>query len=277
MKKILVAINFSEQSNVIFKYAMKLAQHFNATVGFAFVITETQLGEDKGINIDQLRSEYVEQSEEKFRKFIQAQYGKQYHKIAISTHIRIGKVSEELPDLALALDSDLLLVGKSYQRKFYFFEDTAGSLISTCSCPVMTIPEDTQYSTIKRIIYASAFLLEDCAAIFELQQWLNVFKGELICINVSKDETQLAKSKRKMAILERLFPQENISFKCFVSDEALAIERYTSLTAADILCSLHKDRSMFQWLFQSSLSKEMTYRSQKPMIVFHQHMLSAKI
>jgi nucleotide-binding universal stress UspA family protein len=208
--------------------------------------------------------------------YIQAHYGKQYHEILINTHVRVGNVSEELTELAMVLGSDLLLVGKHYQKRFSFFDDTANSLISTCPCPVMTIPENAQYSFIKRIIYASTFLLEDCDAIFQLKQWLKTFNGELICINVSKDKSQLVTAKRKMAILERLFPQEDITFRCFMSEKSLSIERYTSLNEGDLLCSMHKDRNMFQWLFQPSTSKALANKSPRPMIIFHQHMLSSK-
>jgi nucleotide-binding universal stress UspA family protein len=47
MKQLLVALNFSEQSLVIFKYAMKLAQHFGANVDFAYIVPETQIGEEE--------------------------------------------------------------------------------------------------------------------------------------------------------------------------------------------------------------------------------------
>ena len=276
MKQLLVALNFSEQSLVIFKYAMKLAQHFGANVDFAYILPETQIGEEQGKYYNKVKDQHVEKAESRLHEYIQSHYGKQYHEILINTHVRVGGVSEELTELAMVLGSELLLVGKHYQTRFSFFDDTANSLISTCPCPVMTIPENSQYCSIKRIIYASTFLLEDCNAIFQLQQWLETFKGELICINVSKDKSQLVLAKRKMAILERLFPQEDITFRCFMSEKALSIERYTSLNEGDILCSMHKDRNMFQLLFQPSTSKALANKSPRPMIIFHQHMMSSK-
>lgn len=277
MKKILVAINFSAESPAIFKYAMKLAQYFGAEVDIAYVLPELQIGKERGKFFDQARSEHLQMAKEKLEKYVHSQYGKQYYTISVTTHVTIGKVTEEIPELAIQLSSDLLLVGKHIQRKFSFFDDVANSFISSCPCPVMTIPENAKFHAIKRIIYASSFLLEDCAAIFELQEWLKIFKGELICIHVSKDDTQLPKAKRKMSILERLFPQEDITFRCFVSKEDMAIERYTSLHEGDLLCSLHKDQNMFEWLFQPSLSKSLSDNSPRPMVVFHQHMLSIKI
>ena len=277
MKKILVAINFSDQSAVIFRYAMKLAQHFLAEVDFAYIHTTAELVEENGRYYSESKSDYLKTAENRLDKFIESHYGKQYHEISINSHVRIGRVSEELPLLATILGSDLLISGKNLQRKFSFFEDTANSLISNCPCPVMTIPENSIYTSVKRIIYASTFLLEDCAAIFELQDWLKIYKGELECINISKDAAQLTKSKRKMAILEKLFPQSDISFRCFISDETMDIERYASFNEGDILCSLHKDRNMFQSLFHTSISKTLSGKSPRPMIVFHQHMLSSKL
>ncbi len=260
MKKIIVTINFSEQSPVIIKYAFKFAQYFSADLDFVYVLSK---GDDMK----------MDDAEEKLSQYINSYYAKQYHSIIVNTYVGEGNVSKVISNFAKQLKSDLLLVGKHYQNKFSLFGDATDSLISNCPCPVMAIPADTPFHSFKRIIYSSTFLLEDCMAIFELQQWLKVFKGELICINVSKNEEGLKVASRKMTILERLFPQPNISFRCMVSDEDMAIERYANLNEGDVLCTMHKDRTMFQSLYSPSMSKELARHSNIPLIVFHQHML----
>lgn len=56
MKRIFVAINFSEQLLVVFKYAMKLAQYFGSTVDFAHVFPMSQIGEEPGKYFNQIRA-----------------------------------------------------------------------------------------------------------------------------------------------------------------------------------------------------------------------------
>lgn len=276
MKKILVAINYSEQSLVVLKYAMKLAQYFGAELGVVYVLQEGEVKKIEGRYVQNLKEEHLRIAIEKLNLFVTRQYGKQYHSIPLDTYSRIGVASEEIADLAYCINADFIIVGKQYHSKFSIFDGTADALISISPCPVLIIPENGEFHSLKRIIYASDFLLEDCAAIFQLQEWITIFKGELICIHVSRDKKQLEIAKRKMAILTKLFPQENISFRCFIADVDKALKRYASITKADLLCTMHKNRNMFQSLFQSSVSKELSDYSKRPMAIFHQHMMTSK-
>ena len=274
MKKILVAINFSEQSSIVLKYALKLAQYLSAEIGVIYVLPQDKINRIKGKFTSDLKEANLKLALEKLDSFIASQYGKQYHAIPIDSYTRIGKASEEISEIAFSIKADLIIVGKHYQSSSSFFDDTADSLISNSPCPVMTVPDNEEFHPFKRIIYASDFLLEDCAAIIELQEWATIFKGEIICIHVSDNKEKLIKSKRKMTILRKLFPQENIKFRCFRANINKAIERYATITNADIQSTMHKDRNMFKLLFQTSVSKELSDHSSRPMIVFHQSMMS---
>lgn len=60
MKRVLVAIHFSEQSLVVFKYAMKLAQYFGSTVDLAHVLPLSQISGESGKYFDQIRAERLQ-------------------------------------------------------------------------------------------------------------------------------------------------------------------------------------------------------------------------
>lgn len=277
MKQILVAIDYSQHSSAVFKYSMKLAQHFEASVDFVSVVHKLKLSESNLIDKAKTKSDYLLSEEERLKTYIQNHYGKQYHSLQINSFVRVGSTSKEVAELAKEVGSDLLLIGNHYVRMNSFFDASSDSLMSFCPCPVMTIPEGAQYTAIKRIIYVSTFLLEDCAAIFELQEWLKIYKGQLICVNVSKDEYALQNAERKMEILKRLFPQESISFECLVADQEEEVENFTNLNEGDVLCSMHRNQDKLQWFLMPRKSRKNADSFMKPTIVFHQHMLSSKL
>ena len=271
MKRILVGINFSEQSAGLAKFAFKLAQYFGAEVHFAYIAHETQILRKPIKNMAEVHESKKADAKNKLSKFAKINYGKQYHAVTLMLHVDINNAPEGLSTIAKQIEADLLIIGKHTNNHVDFFDDTAGNVISRVTCPVMTIPDKPEFHFIKRIIYASEFLLEDCAAIFEIQNWLDIFKGELICLYVSKNDDHHRIALRKMAILEKLFTDPRIKFRCIIANEEKAIERYASLSQTDMLCTMHKNRTMFQWLFQSSKSKELTEKARRPMIVFNQN------
>lgn len=270
MKRILVAINFSENSPAIIRYALKLAQYFNVELGFVHVIPNKSEGLQE---VDQIEGSESKSIHEILDKFVSRFYTKQFHDIVVETHIRKGRPSKEISKLATSINADLVIVGKEFPHRPALFDDTTDSLLSLSPCPIMTIPTGADFHRIKRIIYASAFLLEDCAAILELQEWAIKFDGEIICIHVASDQPALEKAKKKMEVFKRLFPQKNIQFRCFLADVEMAIERYTKLSHSDILCTMHKNRNMLQKIFLPSKSKQLSDRTNQPVIIFNQDLL----
>ncbi|MDF1698385.1 MAG: universal stress protein [Saprospiraceae bacterium] len=271
MKRILVAVNFSDHSPGLIRYALKLAQYFKVELGFVHVISYKSDGQQKVDKVDENKSGSIH---EILDKYISRIYAKQFHDIIVETYIRKGKPSKEIAELATSINADLVIVSKEYPHKITFFDDTADMLISLSPCPIMTIPSGTEFHRIERIIYASAFLLEDCAAILELQKWVEKFNGEIICIHAAEDKHALEKAKNKMEVLKRLFPQDNIIFRCFIADIRKGIDRYAQLSKADVLCTMHKNRNMLQSIFSPSKSKKLSDRANQPVVIFNQNLLS---
>jgi len=100
MKKILFLTDYGEHAKYIYQYALRIGQHFNASIHFGHIMsvpTYPTLEDDFGVNT--MYSEMVEETE-KLRGFALAQTPKQNHGQLGDYFIRIGDKVTEILDLA---------------------------------------------------------------------------------------------------------------------------------------------------------------------------------
>lgn len=276
MQTILVGINYSEQSPLVFQYALRICQFVGAHLIVAHYLDfdndnvhklVTEDGTDWREGREQVRVEAIERLE----AFINKHRAKQYQAVSVQTRVDYGNAHEELRRLAKEAEVDLLILGKFTATRRSLFEDTPDRVISWTHCPVLLIPENFEYHGINRIIYASDFQLEDCDALLFLLPWTEVFKAELVCLHICRDQTERPAAERKMDILRRLFPQPQLQFRIIEAEVERGIDRYVALSHSDLVATLHQHRSFWKDLLGISISKSIASDVAVPMIVFRQY------
>lgn len=275
MENIIVGINFSDQAITVIKYALSLAQHHGSKLIVAHILDY----DDQEVSTIQVSeaSKHEEIYEvfrleklQKVKSFVKRHRSRQQYRVSVQIEVRYGYTTEELRFIVRDINADLLIMGKHTTSGSTIFSDTSDKLIEYSPCPLFIVPQDTDFHPPKRIIYATDFILEDCESILYFQTWLKVFDAELICLHISKDIEEENKSMRKLSILEKLFPTNNIVFRHITNDVEKGIDRYVELTKADLVATIHKNRSFWEEIFKKSMSKAIAEDVKVPMIIFHQ-------
>ncbi len=275
MKNIVVGIDLKIHSINVFKYALQIAKaHFtDLTVAYVLSYKSTEVNSiqiPEGMERDEAYENFRLKKIQLVKAFIQRYHTQEFSQVKIDTVVRFGFPHEELSLIAKEQQADLMIVGKFTKTGSLFFEDTSDKLVSWSYCPLLIIPEDTVFHDIKRIVYASDFILEDCASILYLKPWLDIFQANLICLHVCKDTNDKEKAIRKSNILEQLFPQDNIRFRTVTGQVEKGIDRYLELTKSDMVVTIHQNRNMWDSFFKKSMSKAIAEDVKIPMIIFHQ-------
>jgi len=140
-EKILIAIDFSENSEYAFDYALTLAKQFNGELTIMHVINEPV--DLRGfyvphISFEQLEKEIEDGAVKMMEKFCIAKLGDftNYKTIIVS-----GIPYEEIIRKAEEMGASLLVVG-THGRKgldHLIFGSTAERVVRSASCPVLTI------------------------------------------------------------------------------------------------------------------------------------------
>jgi universal stress protein A len=139
--KILIAIDFSENSECAFDYALTLATQFNAELTIIHVINEPV--DLRGfyvphISFEQLEKEIEESAVKMMETFCKSKLG---DFLNYKTSIVTGIPYDEITAAAAKLDASLIVLGTHGRTGLdrLLFGSTAERVVRSASCPVLTV------------------------------------------------------------------------------------------------------------------------------------------
>ena len=140
-EKILTAIDFSENSDYAFEYALTLAKQFQAELTIMHVINEPV--DLRGfyvphISFEQLEKEIEDGAEKMMAKFCQTKMG---DFTGYSTQVVAGIPYEEVLRKAEEIGASLIVLGTHGRTGIdhLIFGSTAERVVRSATCPVLTI------------------------------------------------------------------------------------------------------------------------------------------
>jgi nucleotide-binding universal stress UspA family protein len=139
--KILIAVDFSENSECAFDYALTLATQFNSELTIIHVINEPV--DLRGfyvphISFEQLEKEIEESAAKMMETFCRSKLGTfSNYKTAIVT----GIPYDEITSAAARIDASLIVLGTHGRTGLdrILFGSTAERVVRSASCPVLTV------------------------------------------------------------------------------------------------------------------------------------------
>lgn len=139
--RILIAIDFSENSECAFDYALTLATQFNAELTIIHIINEPV--DLRGfyvphISFEQLEKEIEESAVKMMETFCSSRLGSFTN---YKTEIVTGIPSDEITAAAARIDASLIVLGTHGRTGLdrILFGSTAERVVRTAGCPVLTI------------------------------------------------------------------------------------------------------------------------------------------
>ena len=287
IRKILLPVDFSEESLNAACYALHVAKQKGAEItlihvyfnpvtdpvacdhfyAFPTSIAET-LNEIIG-NANDMMKEF----REKLNSYIMV-HG--ISDIPLNTELIGGIAEDAVLDFAAIGKYDMLIVGV---RRKKVSENWLGAfiteIINKARIPVLAIPENTSYkeSIFKRVMYATNFDKSDGSAIRELVKIARPLETHISIVHI--DDTadnpfvnyDLAHFKEKY-IGE--IDQVSMDFDLIVNKNlSRGIENYIADHQIDILSVIHHKRNLITALFRPSLTNELLFRLEIPILIFH--------
>lgn len=204
--------------------------------------------------------------------------------------VMTGNPVDEINGQAAEGKMDMIIMGTegaSGIDKVLFGSNTA-SVIERAPCPVLAVPSHTKLAVPSKIVFATDYQDNDMQTLQALTKLVAAFKAELIIVHVSKEKLparptekvqsggksdrdlieQFSKAVAKETGLPQpyyyVMPHDNIQ---------KGIELFVDSAGADLFALSTSKRTVFEKLFDASLTKKMAYQARLPLLAFH----SAKV
>jgi nucleotide-binding universal stress UspA family protein len=287
IKKILVPVDFSSYSLNASCYAAQVAKQKGAEVTLVHVYFNpitNPISYDHfysfPANVAETLGEIVENAEQLMREFSgklkEYMDRNELSTILLRTEIIGGIAEEAILDYAEAGNYDMMVVGiRSKDSSENWFGSFMTEIINKSNMPVLAIPGNASYkkSMFKRLMYATNFDKSDGIAIQKLIEIAMPLETHINIVHI--DETSdnpflnydLAHFKEKY-----IGNNDNteMEFDLIVNkSRARGIENFINEKEIDIIAVTSRKRNIITSLFKPSLTKELLFSLEIPMLIFH--------
>lgn len=270
MKNILVPIDFSISSLNAGKYAASLADIFNANVIFLNVVPNSLIIDEEA---DRERIiQYQEQlagNKDLMTKEVETLSKR--HKVSLKGYVYEGSPSQVILDMVIENKPDIIIMGmKGKGQSNSPFGSTVTSIVRKSDVPVFIIPENAVYLSIDTITLAVDFDGDTDSGRYALLMKIAKKNNSFIqVLNVQKKGRNIGDSEfiGKMSTQYSLDVLKH-SFNIIEDTSVVVgINKFIEEKPCDMLAMMAHKHSLFERLFGTVHTKEMSYATKVPLLI----------
>lgn len=284
IKKILFTTAYSTSSKNTWRYALRLAQHFEARIYLLHVYHETKSALlpgndfilDQELDLDEMYDEEQYRLEKnRLQEFAIEYTPREYQSVPVSFIVTTGNVVEAILEEERETNYDLIVLGTSTATTANrFWGGSALKVLARTKTPVFLVPPMAKYNGIHRIVYATNFESGDIQAIQQLMQWIHAFGAKLHLLHVYKKTYGAKQAAERMQMLMRTFEVEDeagmMNYQLLEGQAVQNIESYLDYTDADMIALTTHQRGVFAQLFDPGVTNQIATEVMVPILVFKQ-------
>ena len=277
MKKILLPIDFSETSENAFVYALEMAKLFKAKLvllhTFDLPIIDNQ---SMAFNYSVMYESIELSNFEHFKQIMP-----KLHKIAEERNLGAIVMNHILMDGDLLIsikkvieqeNIDFVVMGTKGATGWFdsIIGTNTGSVISSVSVPVLSVPVEAKYQKAETIAFTTRFRKKDIEALVKVILFAKRIHAKVKCLYVKTPDSDVSEEtiKRWESHFEE---EENLKIFIIPSDDVKeTIEDFIITQDVDMLAMLTYKRNFFVKLFTNTTTQELSYHLKTPILAFHE-------
>jgi nucleotide-binding universal stress UspA family protein len=277
MKKILVPTDFSHNATKAIYYAVAIAEKANAEIILLNVTTllDTAFSSRKAL-IEEYNNTRVEGISEQLKE-LQQSIAVNNATVKLTTKLYKGEIQESILQCAADENADLIIMGTQGASglKRIFIGSTTAGIIGNTTVPVLAIPREAMWKGLKNILFATRQLEADDKILTPVLK-LAPLDAALIHVAVftdtdDNDAGDYMEHGRLLNTYRQTLPARysDINFKTVqLEGEEFddTIEQYINDNKIDMLVMTTHKRSFWGNVFNSSMTEEMSYHINIPLL-----------
>ena len=273
MKTIIVPTDFSAISNNAMNYAADLGREINCSIllfhAYQIPVSMTDVPIVL-ISVEDLQKNAETKMAEVKKSLEKATGGA----IKIYAETKLGDTVDELEDLCNRTKPFAVVMGTKGATGLerVFFGSTTLTTIKHLSWPVIVVPPDKKYSTIKKIGFACDFreVVNTTPTRF-IKDFVKQFDAELHVLNVDyKNSHFKPETPEESVLLHTMLEDLNPKYD-FIEDENIeaGIEKFAEKNNLDLVITIPKKHKLLEGLFRKSHTKDLIFHSHLPIMCVH--------
>jgi nucleotide-binding universal stress UspA family protein len=275
MKTILFPTDFSNNAIHASEYAGMVAKRMNANVVLLNVytvptISEYQLPNEIENFINQNKRE-AQTNLEEFTKLFLKNTGLQPERV--STRVEYGYVSDKIVDTARGMQADMIVMGTKGASDFLdrWLGTNAQKVMKHSDCPVWIIPQKALIHYPQNFLYAADFQEDELLATHKVKQLAEPFGAKCNVVHIH-DYFEVNVGHRIEATAHQIgdvFEDDAVSVKTLHRANIIeGLETYIRTHKPDVLALAIHEKSFFDGIFDTSITKHFVQEAHLPILTF---------
>lgn len=275
MVNILVPTDFSDLSRVAIDYAVKVANKLNGTLTLLHVVTVIQpTRASMRLRLEALEEELMRVAKEDMDLLMAELAGKLKTSKPMEYRIVQGSsFNATVKNEAKKLRSGLIVIGTrgaNGLKKVVLGSNTA-SLIEISHIPILVVPELAEFTSFRKLVYATDLTHLD-AELNTLLPYIKIFESTVHVFHAVSSAKAAAPAEEKIRDAIAKVDYDKFKIRVVVDkDVDKAVEAYVRETSSDLLTTFTHERSLYEKLFNRSLTRKLAFQSRLPLLAFRQN------
>ncbi|HCO84478.1 MAG TPA: universal stress protein [Arenibacter sp.] len=271
MKKIIVPVDFSEQSENALKTAASIATKYGSEI---FVLHMLELSEALVSSNEQAHYEQavflIKLAEKRFETFLEKPYLKG---IKVTPIVKHHKVYSEVNEVAEKHQADLIVMGSRGTDgiKEIFVGSNAEKMVRNSNVPVLVIKDYIEGFEVKRFVFACDFEEENLEPFQRAKNLADKFGAELILVNINTPGDNFLSTKDAFKKINKFLHLAKASLEVEIYSD-YSVERgilaFSESRNADLIGLPTHGRKGLSHFLMGSIGEDVTNHSKIPVITF---------
>ncbi|MCB9360441.1 MAG: universal stress protein [Flavobacteriales bacterium] len=269
MKNILFPTDFSENSNHALALALTLAKDFGAKL---HILNAYKMPYSSSSPMTRTLLETLEKaSEGALSNCLKTIKGNiDYKEVDIKTKAMAGSVANTVDVYANKQEVDLIVMGTKGASglKEVLIGSNAEEVVAHSDKSVLVIPENTQLSQVKKVVFAVDFQeIKDVSVFKTYIEFIKKYKAETLFVNIYH-EGNSQKSSELETNMKQIFSEINYSLNFEKNDDIVnGINKFVRENNCDMLALFSRKHGFIDKIFHKSITNKLTCQAELPMFV----------
>lgn len=284
MKTILYATDYSESSRKALKYANELSKKNGSQIISLHVYEIPTIFDSPAryTNFEDIDRDVETNHRNNQHEFSKSCLGKDYSKRIKQFIAKEGKSpAKVILEMAEEYNADLIVIGTKGKSKAQrlIMGSTAIETIKKATSPVLTVPEESNYRPINKIVFASDFKEIEIKALNSLvEEIAQLFNAEIKVAHVSNGREYAIDEKVNWfkQLIKNHVDYDKIGFKLLKSNDVnKKLNEYIMQGETDMIAMLESEKDrLFDKLLNNNLLKKMEFQTTIPLLCYNKRFLN---
>lgn len=268
MKKLLLATDMTSDVEFALEYGIRLASVIDAEVCILHVYMPQVMSVDGMIVTS---PESIDLRKEAFEMYI-SELNKRYEPfdVTISHRYEVGFPAKKIIEVADEISAFAIVMATSRPTMMkHWLGSVSTEVMRHAQVPILLVPPHTIFSGLDKIAYADDFSSNHDIGLPHLRLLVTEFLSDVHLVHIGK-KIQPESNWLEVDDLEQQF--HGVDFKKVLladSDIAEAMAEYARTNEIKLIIVPSPKRGMIYQLFHKSISRDLSLRSEVPMLVIH--------